>query len=47
MPTILSLVAKGAIDLTSVTTSYPLAEAAQAYRDLADSKIVGRAIIKM
>jgi len=48
LPAILRLVQKGAIDVSgTVTKTYTLAEAGQAYKDLDAGKITGRAIIQM
>ena len=42
------LAANGGFDVHgAVTRTYPLAEADAAYRDLADGKITGRAIVVM
>ncbi len=48
MPAILNMVAKGQINVSNVITKrYSLTDAAQAYRDLDQGLITGRAIIDM
>jgi S-(hydroxymethyl)glutathione dehydrogenase/alcohol dehydrogenase len=46
MPVVVQLAASGAIDVRSaVSRRYPFARAQDAYRDLSNGEIVGRAII--
>jgi len=48
MPEILKFVSRGMIDVASpITAKYSLADSAQAYKDLAENKIVGRAVVDM
>ena len=48
MPVIVRMVERGQIDVKGgVSRKYQLSEAGNAYRDLRDGKIIGRAIIEM
>ena len=46
-PEVLDLIARGALSLGSITKVYSLDQAADAYEDLKNGRITGKAIIKI